>query len=66
MSELTLGKLIADLQAVQDEHGPETLVSMDGYSDELLVVKTSSQGRHRGESGDKPTVRVILDIASCW
>lgn len=60
-AEITLGELIADLQAVQKEHGSEPLVCFDAYDGYRLVVKTTRIGRNKAESGHNE-IRVILDI----
>jgi hypothetical protein len=60
--ETTLGKLIAELQAVEAEIGPDASVYFDGYQGEHLVVKTTNKGRDRADSGKTLPMRVVLDI----
>jgi hypothetical protein len=60
--ETTLGKLIAELQEVEAEHGPNTSVTFDGYQGEYLVVRTTNKGRSRADSGTTLPMRVVLDI----
>jgi len=64
MAEITLAELQLRLQRVAEHYAlspKDILVSIDGYSDERIKVRTVTKGRNRAES-DHNKLRIVLDI----
>jgi hypothetical protein len=60
-AEKTLGEFIAELQAIQAEHGSDIPIHIGGGQYDGITVKTSNKGMHRGDQN--PVVRAIVDFA---